>query len=447
MSAVLKCISCGKEYDENEVRYNCNCGDILDVVYDFSGLDPEWLKKTFRERRMSTKNYDISGVWKFRELIPIFNDVEDIVTMPEGNTNVYDAPRSAKYAGLDNLKLKHQGLNPTGSFKDNGMTTGATIAKKLGYKRVACASTGNTSASMAAYAVRGGMVPIVFIPGGKQIAYGKLSQALDYGALTISIDGDFDDAMTLVQDVAKEMEIYLLNSINPYRLEGQKAIIFELLQQLDWEVPDYIVVPGGNLGNSSSYGKGLKELYDVGLIDRLPKVVIVQAQGANPLYTYYKEGEKEFKKMKADTRATAIKIGNPVSWKKAIRTIEYTNGIVEEVTEEEIAFAKAMIGRDGIGCEPASATTVAGIKKLVEAGKIEKDAKVVGILTGNLLKDPDYTVEFHTNEFYNKAYYEKNYTLQEDRVDTSEYANNLYHVDANIESIKAAIEDFERKQK
>jgi len=447
MSAMLKCVSCGKEYDALDVRYKCDCGDILDVVYDFSGLDAKKLKKTFRERKMSINNYDISGVWRYRELIPIVENPEEIVTMPEGNTNLYDAPKSAKYAGLDNLKLKHQGLNPTGSFKDNGMTSGTTIAKKLGYTRVACASTGNTSASMAAYAARANMLPIVFIPGGKQIAYGKLSQALDYGALTISIDGDFDDAMNLVQKVANELGIYLLNSINPYRLEGQKAIIFELMDQLDWIVPDYIVVPGGNLGNSSSYGKGLKEMYDVGLIDKLPKVVIVQAQGANPLYTYYNNGKKEFIKMKAETRATAIKIGNPVSWKKAVRAIEYTNGTVEQVTEEEIAIAKSVIGRDGIGCEPASATTVAGMKKLVESGFIPKDASVVGILTGNLLKDPDYTVEFHTNEFYNKSYYEKNYTLQEDRVDTSKYANNLYHVDANIESIKKAIEDFERKNK
>ncbi len=446
----FKCISCGKEYDINEVRYRCDCGDLLDVVYEFdtSSIDPEYWKKVFRERRLTNNKYDLSGVWRYREFlqfIDIEKDLDKIVTMPEGNTNVFDAPKSAKYAGLNRLFLKHQGLNPTGSFKDNGMTTGTTMAKKLGFNRVACASTGNTSASMSAYASRAGMLPIVFIPGGKQIAYGKLSQALDYGALTLRINGDFDDAMKLVERVSVELGIYLLNSINPFRLEGQKTIIIELLDQLDWNVPDYIVVPGGNLGNNSSFGKALQELYNLGFIDKLPKVVVVQAEGANPLYRYFQEGKKEFKPVKAYTRATAIKIGNPVSWKKSVRTIEFTNGIVEQVTEEEIAFAKAIIGRDGIGCEPASATTVAGIKKLVEKGIIDKDAFVVGILTGNLLKDPDYTVEFHTNNFYIHSYYEKNYVIREGKIDTSKMANQPVDVEANIESIKKVIYEYEKK--
>lgn len=445
--AYFKCIECGKEYDIKELRYRCDCGDILDVKYDFTSLDPQELKKKFRERRLSNKLYDISGVWRYRELLPFYEKEENIVTMPEGNTNLYNTFYSAKYTGLKNLKLKHQGLNPTGSFKDNGMTTGTTAAKMLGFDKVACASTGNTSASMAAYAARAQMLPIVFIPGGKQIAFGKLSQALDYGALTLSIDGDFDDAMQMVQKVANELGIYLLNSINPFRLEGQKTIMIELFDQLDWNVPDYIVVPGGNLGNSSSFGKAIDELYELDFIDKKPKIIIIQAAKSAPLYKYFEEGEKEFKSVKAYTRATAIKIGNPVSWKKAVRAIKNTNGLVEIVNEEEIAIAKAMIGKDGIGCEPASATTVAGIKKLVEKGIIDKDADVVGILTGNLLKDPDYTVEFHTNNFYEYSYYEKHYTLQENKIDVSKYANSPVEVKNDFEEIKRVIEDYYKKIK
>ncbi|NQS90599.1 threonine synthase, partial [Patescibacteria group bacterium] len=258
---------------------------------------------------------------------------------------------------------------------------------------VACASTGNTSASMAAYASVAEMEAIVFIPEGK-IAFGKLAQALAYGAKTFQIEGDFDDAMQLVQQVCGEFNIYLLNSINPFRIEGQKAIAFEALQQLDWEVPDWFVLPGGNLGNNSALSKALGELYEIGIIKEIPKIAVIQAHGANPLYRMWKD-KTPFKPTRAETIATAVKIGNPVSWKKSIRGLKWSNGVVEEVTEQEIMDAKAMVDRAGIGAEPASCCTVAGVKKLVEAGIIDKDDLVVGILTGNLLKDPDSVVNYH----------------------------------------------------
>lgn len=448
MEGLLRCISCGKNYPASEVIYRCSCGDILDIVYDFGNLpDVSDLKRMFNERLCSSDTIDISGVWRFRELLPFVSDAKraNIVTMPEGNTTIYCAKKSAEYAGMKKIMLKHQGLNPTGSFKDNGMTTGTTAAKILGFKRVACASTGNTSASMSAYASRGSMVGIVFIPDGKQIAFGKLSQSLDFGALTLKINGDFDDAMNLVESVSAKLGIYLLNSINPFRLEGQKTIMCEMVQQLGWNVPDYVVVPGGNLGNSSSFGKGLKEMYDIGLINKLPKIVIVQAEGAAPLYNYIKNNKICFEKVKANTRATAIKIGNPVSWKKAVRALDYTGGLVESVTEEEISFAKAVIGRDGIGCEPASATTLAGVKKLVEKGIIDKSSSVVCILTGNMLKDPDYTVEFHTNDFYLNSLYEKKYTLRDKKIDTTNFANEPISVEAESDAIIAKILEFEKK--
>jgi threonine synthase len=289
-------------------------------------------------------------------------------------------------------------MNPTGSFKDLGMTTGITQARRLGASSVACASTGNTSASMAAYAARAGMKSFVFIPSG-QIALGKLSQALDYGAEVLQIEGDFDDAMRLVREIARETPIYLLNSVNPFRLEGQKTIAFELLQQRGWSVPDRVVVPGGNLGNSSAIAKGFHELVERGVIERMPKLTIVQAEGANPLHRMWQAGADTLTPLAgARTLATAIKIGAPVSWPKAKRGLTWSGGEVESVTEQEIADAKAMIGRDGIGCEPASAVTLAGIRKLVAAARIHPNEDLVAILTGHVLKDPDYTVRYHCGE-------------------------------------------------
>jgi threonine synthase len=400
--AYLLCIepSCAERYRIGERIYTCpRCGDLLDVQYSFNLVSTAaQTKNTFRERRTINSDIERSGVWRFRELLPFVRDSSRLITFSEGNTPVYRAPRSAEYAGLGELRLKHQGLNPTGSFKDNGMTTGVTQALALGASAVACASTGNTSASMAAYAARAGLRAFVFIPAD-QIAYGKLSQSLEYGARVIEIEGSFDDAMRLVRELAEETDLYLLNSINPFRLEGQKAIVIEMMEQCEWEPPDWIVLPGGNLGNTSAFGKALKELKELGFIDRMPRLAVIQAEGAAPFYELFRSESQALSPVAHPvTLATAIRIGEPVSWKKALRAVDWTNGVVERVTEQEIADAKAVIGTDGIGCEPASAATLAGIKRLVSAGMIGKSDKVVGVLTGNLLKDPMYTIGYHAGE-------------------------------------------------
>jgi threonine synthase len=318
-----------------------------------------------------------------------------IVTRREGNTNLYPNSRLAAWAGVQTLYLKHEGENPTGSFKDRGMTTGVTQARVLGMERVACASTGNTSASMAAYAAHAQIEGIVFFQN-QHIALGKLSQAVAYGATCVQVNADFDKNMALVREVSDKLGIYVLNSINPFRLEGQKAIMFETIQQLRWRVPDWIVCPGGNLGNSSAFGKGLYELLQLGLIDRMPRIAIIQAEGANPLYRAFRRGFEGFEPVQAHTIATAIKIGNPVNYAKAVRALRWTDGVVEQVTDQEIMDAKALIDGQGIGCEPASACSLAGTRKLVAQGVIRPGEIVVGILTGHILKDPDATIGYHS---------------------------------------------------
>jgi threonine synthase len=436
MSAYLQCIeqSCQKQLPSQSKAYVCpDCHGLLDVTYDFQIDDPEKLKHTFQQRRLSNDLLDLSGVWRYRELLPFCPDPSKVVTMQEGNTPIFEAPRCAEYAGLKKLYLKHQGMNPTGSFKDNGMTAGVTQARIMNSRVVACASTGNTSASMAAYAARANVRAVIFIPD-QQIAFGKLSQSLDYGALTLQLEGDFDEAMRMVKEITDQSEVYLLNSINPFRLEGQKAIIIEMLAQRSWKIPDRVVVPGGNLGNSSSFGKAIKELHDLGFIDKMPMVTIIQAQRANPLYKTIIDRSPRLIRVEAHTLATAIKIGNPVSWKKAMRAMEWTNGWCDVVSEQEIADAKAMIGRDGVGCEPASATTVAGIKKLIQTKEIHKDEDVVAVLTGNVLKDPDYTVNYHQNTLYEKATYKNELIERRDKIQST-YANAPIKVKANKEEI------------
>ncbi len=401
--AFLRCIeaNCEERYAIGERIYTCRrCGGLLDVQYDFKVANTlAELKAIFQARRAALTAPDRSGVWRFRELLPFVNDISHVVTLAEGNTPIYEAPRSAGYAGLDELRFKHQGLNPTGSFKDNGMTTGVTQAVALGAQAVACASTGNTSASMAAYAARAGMRAFVFIPAD-QIAYGKLSQSLEYGAKVVEIEGNFDDAMRLVRELADETDLYLLNSINPFRLEGQKTIIIEMMEQCSWQAPDWIVLPGGNLGNTSAFGKALHEMNKLGFINRMPRLAVIQAIGAAPFYDLFAStGASALRPVEnPSTLATAIRIGNPVSWKKALRAIRCTDGVVERVTEQEIADAKAIIGRDGIGCEPASAATLAGIKRLVASGVIASSANVIAVLTGSSLKDPSYTIGYHTDD-------------------------------------------------
>lgn len=349
---------------------------------------------------MNNLPLDQSGVWRYRELLPFLDfQTNSVATLREGNTPLLPAPAAARYAGMAALAFKHQGYNPTGSFKDNGMTCGASQGLRLGMRRVACVSTGNTSASMAAYAAVAGMTPIIFLPKGN-ISFGKLAQALEYGALTLQVEANFDQILALVRVLAERTGIYLLNSMNPFRLEGQKTIMAEMLDQRDWRVPDWVVVPGGNLGNVSAFGKGLRELLALGFIDRLPKLAVVQAAGSAPLYDYFHSTARgEFRPvLEPETLATAIRIGDPVSWPKAMFEIENSGGTVERATEQEIADAKAIVGRCGIGCEPASAATLAGLKKLVAAGTVKPGEDVVAVLTGNVLKDPDYIYRYHTSQ-------------------------------------------------
>ncbi len=393
LSFRLVCVDCGASHPGFELRYRCGCGGTLDVAHDLSALHGRVGFDLFDRRLASKAPADRSGVWRFRELILAVEEGE-IVTKPEGNTNLYRSEPLASWVGIDDVAWKHEGENPTGSFKDRGMTVGITVAKKLGMSRVACASTGNTSASMASYAAAAGMKAYVFIPEGK-VAFGKLSQALAYGATTIQIAGDFDVAMRLVQEACAARGVYLLNSINPFRIEGQKAIAFELLQDLGWVVPDWIVVPGGNLGNSAALGKGLAELLELGLIPRLPHLAVIQASGANPFAAAFRAGTPVVPLAGAETRATAIRIGDPISWRKSLRGVVASGGLVDEVTDQEILDAKAHLDASGIGAEPASAAAVAGARKLAASGVIRRGDRVCGILTGHLLKDPEIVIDYH----------------------------------------------------
>ncbi|MGA2135503.1 MAG: threonine synthase [Bryobacteraceae bacterium] len=401
MPAELICFEegCRARFSITDTIYNCpRCGGLLEVTYPSTAAAPDELKRLWRERRTSNAPLDQSGVWRYREMIAYLNSFERVVSLREGNTPLLDAPGAAGYGGLDAITFKHQGFNPTGSFKDNGMTCGVAQAIRLGKRRVACVSTGNTSASMAAYASAAGLEPIVFIPHGN-IAYGKLAQALEYGARTLQVEANFDQILALVRVLAEDLGIYLLNSINPFRIEGQKTIIVEMLDQRDWNPPDWIVLPGGNLGNTAAFGKALRELRAAGFITSTPRLAVIQAAGSAPFYELMQKPGAGFHAVShPETLATAIKIGDPVSWPKALREVTCSGGVVEQVTEQEIADAKAIIGRCGIGCEPASAATLAGIRKLTAAGTMARSADVVAVLTGNLLKDPDYIYRYHTGQ-------------------------------------------------
>jgi len=387
----IRCINCAASYDLHERVLACTrCGDLLEIVVEMK-QSPEQLKKIWRERRMSNDPRDQSGVWRFREFLP--HD-DGVVTMGEGNTPLVSALRSNAWAGLHNLRFKHLGWNPTGSFKDLGMTVGVTEARHLGAKIVACASTGNTAASMAAYAAKAGIKARVYLPAG-MLSLAKVAQSIDYGAELVEIDGNFDQALETML-AGDDQETYFLNSINPFRIEGQKTVIYEMLEQLDWEPPDYVVCPGGNLGNSSAFGKAFEELKAHGLIEKVPRLIVVQAEGANPLYRMWRDKLGELTPVeRPETVATAIRIGNPKSWKKAMRVLRFSNGMVLDVTDAEIGEAKQMIGCDGVGCEPASATTLAGLCKLKAQNAIDADASVVAILTGHVLKDTDYIIKQH----------------------------------------------------
>jgi threonine synthase len=417
-------MNCGRQSPTDQVIYTCAaCGGLLDLHHDLDALRHTITRDTFDRRLGSLDAPYNSGVWRYKELVYPDLDPALIVSRPEGNTNLYPTPKLAAWAGVRTLYLKHEGENPTGSFKDRGMTGGLTQARVLGKTRVACASTGNTSASLAAYAAWGGVEGIVLFQN-KQIALGKLAQAVAYGATCIRIAADFDRNLALVREMSESLDIYVLNSVNPFRLEGQKTIMIEMIQQLRWNVPDWVVLPGGNLGNSSAFGKALHELYTLGLIDRMPRLAVIQAEGANPLYRAYKRGFDRLEPMQAETLATAIKIGSPVNYPKAVRALRWTDGVVEQVTDQEIMDAKALIDAQGIGCEPASGCSLAGVRKLVDAGVIQSHETVVGVLTGHILKDPDATIDYH-----------------EDKIDDirAAHPNKIHYADATVESLRAVL--------
>jgi threonine synthase len=393
----LRCSNdkCHTEFELHDRSLACpRCGDLLELAMG-EVADPADLKRLWLQRRKSYAPEDASGVWRFREFLP--DGYREVISLGEGNTPLVRGQKTADWVGVSDLRFKHLGWNPTACFKDLGMTVGITEAKHVGASAVGCASTGNTAASLAAYAARAGLVAKVYLPAGK-ISVNKLAQSLDFGAEVVQVDGNFDFALETLLSQSQD-EIYFLNSVNPFRIEGQKTAMFEVLEQLEWNVPDYLFVPGGNLGNSSAFGKAFDEMKAAGLIERAPKIVIVQAEGANPLARMWRAGAEELTpEDHPETVATAIRIGNPRSWRKALRAVKHSGGFVMDVSDEEIGEAKAMIGRDGMGCEPASATTLAAIRKLTASGKLDKDARVVAVLTGHALKDTEYIIQSQQRE-------------------------------------------------
>jgi threonine synthase len=388
------CERCGHELDELAAVSVCpHCGGLLEIHHRFFERG-ESLARAFAARRQALRGPDASGVWRYRELVLPSATAAEIVSHPEGNTPLLERPRVSEWAGIQRLLMKHEGHNPTASFKDRGMTVAMTQARRIGARAVACASTGNTSASLAAYAAQAGLPALVFVPAG-QVAMGKLTQTLAYGAKTLVVRGNFDDCLTLARDASAALNIQLLNSINPFRLEGQKSIVLELLEQLDWSTPDWIVLPAGNLGNTSAFGKAIREALEVGLISHAPRIAAIQAAGASPFAQGFHEHFVKQRRVAPETVATAIRIGAPASWDRAVRAIRETNGVVASVTDDEILEAKAVIDAAGVGCEPASAASVAGARQLRAEGVIGPHETVAAVLTGHLLKDPGILVKYH----------------------------------------------------
>ena len=395
-ATVQACDDCGTVLSARDTRTQCEkCGGLLSLRYDPPAERGSALRKVFDARLTARADVpESSGVWRFRELVlPDVSD-EEILTQPEGNTPLARRERVAAWCGLDSISLKLEGANPTGSFKDRGMTVAVTQARRISAPAVACASTGNTSASLAAYAALAGLPALVLVPIG-QVSLGKLAQTIAYGARTLLVRGDFDDCLRLVRAAADKLGVYLGNSINPYRIAGQKTIVLELLQQLGWQAPDWIVLPAGNLGNTSAFGAALREARELGLIDRMPRLAAVQASGAAPFAASFRDGFRERHTVHAATVATAIRIGDPASYARAVRAIRETNGVVIDVPDAEILEAKAVVDAAGVGCEPASAASVAGARSLAALGIIRRDDMVVGVLTGHILKDSDILLKYH----------------------------------------------------
>lgn len=389
------CPRCSRSLPLSFPKSSCPaCGGLLEVRHRPPEMGGIALRSLFAARRGADGELDRSGVWRFREVVLPDADGAEVVSHPEGNTPLLRRAPVSLWSGIDELFLKHEGHNPTGSFKDRGMTVGVTVARRIGARAVACASTGNTSASLAAYGALAGIPVLVFVPAG-QVAAGKLAQTLAYGARTLLVRGDFDVCFSLAREASEKLNVYLLNSVNPFRLEGQKTIVLEALEQLDWEPPDWIVLPAGNLGNTSAFGKALREARELGLISHLPRLAAVQAEGANPFARGFREGFARRHRVKAETAATAIRIGDPASLERAVDAIRLTDGVVTDVTDGEILEAKAVVDASGAGCEPASAASVAGARKLVAAGVIRPGERVVAILTGHILKDPGLLLRYH----------------------------------------------------
>ena len=388
-----RCPRCGAVTPELGATAECAaCGGLLEIVHAAPDVHGAALLALFGLRCGMKPASEPSGVWRYRELV--MPSAPHPVSHPEGNTPLLGRGTVQTFARSASLVLKHEGHNPTGSFKDRGMTVAVTQAKRIGARAVACASTGNTSASLAAYASHAGIPALVFVPRG-QISLGKLTQSLAYGARTLLVDGDFDACLRLAREASRELGVYLVNSINPWRIEGQKTIVFELLQQLGYDAPDWIALPAGNLGNTSAFGKALREAFALGMITRIPRLLAIQASGAAPFAAAFAARFATHETVHADTVATAIKIGDPASWDRAVRAITETNGVVTSVTDSEILDAKAVIDASGVGCEPASAASVAGVRKLRDSGVIGEHERVVAVLTGHVLKDPGIIQRYH----------------------------------------------------
>jgi threonine synthase len=450
---------CGARHAVNEAHVACTkCGGLLDVCYEWDRVPVVSSLREFEPRWGNRRNpLDFSGVWRFRELLP-FAPENAIVTIGEGQTILQQSESVSRYVGMKagSLFLQYEGLNPSGSFKDNGMTAATTHARMVGAKTAACASTGNTSASLAIFASTTGLLRVVVFVGSGKIAYGKLSQALDYGALTVQIKGDFDDALARVREVCGRLNIYLCNSVNPLRLEGQKTIMYRVLESLDWQPPDWIVVPGGNLGNSSAFGKAFLELKQLGLIDRIPRLAVINARGSNTLYRLYDKqrvrwnggqpnadvidafyADMDADGRRASTLATAIQINRPVNLIKCLRALEICDGVVREVSDEEILDGKSQVGAGGFGCEPASGASIAGTKLLREEGTIAASDRVVCILTGHGLKDPNATVAYHS-----AAEGTVDKSLSEHGVTAARFANRPVIVENDLDQIIDLLRKF-----
>ncbi|WP_373458086.1 threonine synthase [Paenibacillus harenae] len=395
----LCCTECSKSWDLYKPRTRCSCGGLLQIEQDLARLDGEYLKTLFHERLSDRMSALAGGVWRYKELIHPELPLEQIVTKYEGNTGLYRSTTGAVYAGARGVWLKALSENPSGSFKDNGMTAAVSHGRWLGMNRFACSSTGNTSASLAMYAAIAGGEAYVYLPE-EGVAASKIRQTIAYGGKLVRFKGTYDDGLAYLEQHAEELGMYVCNSVNPLRIEGQKSIVFEIAQYMNWELPDWIVLPGGALSNTAALGKGLEELKTLGLIQKVPRVAVVQAEGASPFHRMVEQrAESLVACEKPKTEASALNIGNPPSWRKALRTLAFTDGVTVSVTDEQIFAAKAVIDRSGIGCEPASAASLAGLKQLTASGIVDREETAVCLLTGNLLKDLDALQRYEQEVF------------------------------------------------